>query len=488
MAFTSPVSRGNFHYNGDLYVEVGSFNRHRRATVNEITAILRPDLKKSTKATSDAQKDQVGHWYEAQLIHYGLPPSKDKARAKMRLLEALNSSKLSVPSSIAKMEAEMKKEYGAAEKKAKAQYKASQAPAKKTEIPAVPTPSRKRKQSDTSGNVNNVNVSINLGGDFHGIPRSVDASASQSPAKKSKPATSKSGSKETKSTQSSKTGQKTPKLGSDPSSSQKQRPIQTAKCPRLTEAWLKDPTKGPGPVNRASLGYPLLPSSGFDLQEGYPPFQRSEYGEGQSFAIAKEPIVKKPTKVKGEAQVKKEPSTKKEPTSKKGPAVKKETRIKREPKIIGASIPNIPSLGLINGIYDLSCPAIEDNWPCRDPTLTLTLDGTTVWGAYDLDMFSGILFLPSRPWQASNETLPFEWRGRENAEGQMEFGDACQGVISFLGNGNIEGWISVYGQCDFTGVRRPQAGTAVRTARSMREEWEGYNEDAYERERVGRWH
>lgn len=488
MAFASPMSRGNFHYNGDLYVEVGNCNRHRRATVNEITAILRPDLKKSTKATSDAQKDQVGHWYEAQLIHYGLPPSKDKARAKMRLLEALNSSKLSVPSSIAKMEAEMKKEYSAADKKAKAQYKASQAPAKKTETPAGPAPSRKRKQTDTSGNVNNINVSIDMGGDLQGFPRSFDASPGQSPAKKSKPATSKSGSKEIKAIQSSKTGQKTPIAGSDSSPAQEQRPRQTAKSARLTEAWLKDPTKGPGPVNRAALGYPTTSSSGFSLQQDYPPFPSDPYGEGQTFTAAKEPMIKNSIKVKGGVPVKKEPSTKKEPKPKKEVGVKKESSVKREPNVIRAPAPNVPSLGLINGIYDLSCPNIEEHWPCRDLTLTLSLDGTTVWGAYDLDVFSGVLFIASRPWQASNDPLPFAWRGRENGEGEMEFGDHCQGVISFLGNGNIEGCISVYGQCNFTGVRRPQAGAAVRTARSMREEWEGYNEDAYERERVGRWH
>lgn len=137
MTFAPPVSRGSFHYNGTLYVDVGNFNRHERATVEEVTAYLRPDLKKSKKVSVDQSKDQVGHWYEAQLIHYGLPPSKDKARAKMRLLEALNQSKLTVPSNIINMEAEMKKEYAAAERKAKAQYKASMVPAVKSESPVA---------------------------------------------------------------------------------------------------------------------------------------------------------------------------------------------------------------------------------------------------------------------------------------------------------------------------------------------------------------
>ena len=105
MTFAPPVSRSNFHYNGNLFVDVGNLNRHERATVEDITAILRPDLKKAKKTSIDLPKDPVAHWYEAQLIHYGLPPSKDKARAKMRLLEALNQSRLTVPPNIANMEA-----------------------------------------------------------------------------------------------------------------------------------------------------------------------------------------------------------------------------------------------------------------------------------------------------------------------------------------------------------------------------------------------
>lgn len=105
MSFASPVSKDGFWYNGDLFLEVGGLNRHKRASVAEITAILRPDLKKGKFAIpQQPSEDPVGHWYEARLLHYGLPPSEDKARAKMRLLEALNSSKLQIPASISRIE------------------------------------------------------------------------------------------------------------------------------------------------------------------------------------------------------------------------------------------------------------------------------------------------------------------------------------------------------------------------------------------------
>lgn len=471
MALAPPVSRDSFFYNGNLYVDVGNLSRHQRAPVEEITAILRPDLNKSkTKSSVDPPKDPVGHWYEAQLIHYGLPPSKDKARAKMRLLEALNQSKLIVPPNIAKIEAEMKKEYTAAERKAKAQYKASIAPAKEGETSAA---SKKRKQPESSGNFNNVNVSISFGNGFQGPSSAVNAAFSQSPAKKAKTGPSKPTNKNTDKTASSKPPKKTTELGIEQElpQAQRSRPIQTAR--------------------------------------------RSIPTAGRKSAAAKQPIVKKDSKVKPEPkiggktevkkEVKKEVGVKKEPKVKNESKAEKEVGIKKEPKVkkevqVKKESPAVPpssikheatanprSVGLINGLYDLSCDTVEDEWSCTDLTLTLTLEGTTVWGAYDLGMFSGIVFLPQRPYQASNEPLSYTWRGRENSEGQMSFGHGCDGEITFLGNGDIEGWISVYGRCSFSGVRRPGAGTGVRTARSMRTEWEEFNERAYDEENAARW-
>ncbi len=503
MTFAPPVSRGNFHYNGNLYVEVGNFNRHERATVEEITAILRPDLKKHKKASIDPPKDQVGHWYEAQLIHYGLPPSKDKARAKMRLLEALNSSAIVVPPNITAMEAEMKKEYAAAERKAKAQYKASRVPAKESEPPAV---GKKRKQSEPSGNINNINVNISLGNDFGGPPGAFSVTHGQQPAKKAKTTPSKSKNKKPEEIAYSKPSKKTtgPRIEQPLPQAQsiQQRPKQTAKpSAKLREAWLKDPSIGAGPVNPAGFGYSMTPSSGFSLAEGHLPNPSStNLGAIEADSSArKEPIVKKQPRVKQESKVERKPQIKKEVGVGKEPKIKKEVKVKKEPSTRPSSQindepdtdwsrnPSSPPLGLINGLYDLSCPTVEDGWSCTDLKLILTLDGTTMWGAYDLGMFSGIIFLPNRPLQASNEPLPFTWCGRENGEGEMSFGQGCKGEISFLGNGNIEGWISVYGRCSFKGVRIREAGTMVRSSRSMKEEWEGYNERAYEEERTGRW-
>lgn len=166
--------------------------------------------------------------------------------------------------------------------------------------------------------------------------------------------------------------------------------------------------------------------------------------------------------------------------------IKNEPKAKKEPNIKQETQPTAPPLGLINGIYDITCPTIEDEWNCQELTLILTLDSQTIWGAYDFDMFQGIMHFPQRPYSAGQD-MEFQWRGRDTSEGVMSFGDRNQGEITFLDGGEISGWINVYGQCEFQGVRRSSSTTRERSALSMRNEWDGYDEDAYERERVGRW-
>ena len=124
MSFATPISKDGFYYNGDLYAEVGDLNRHKRASIPEIRSVLHPVLDQAQATTQASSKDPVGHWYTAQLVHYGLPVSKTKAVAKTRLLDALNSGMLTVPAHLARLEADLKKEWVSLERKAKAAYKA----------------------------------------------------------------------------------------------------------------------------------------------------------------------------------------------------------------------------------------------------------------------------------------------------------------------------------------------------------------------------
>ena len=133
-----------------------------------------------------------------------------------------------------------------------------------------------------------------------------------------------------------------------------------------------------------------------------------------------------------------------------------------------------------------------DQWPGlfdrRDFSLILCLDGNAVWGAYDFGMHSGIIHLPTRPWDSSYSPVPFSWRGRENSEGQTSFDSSNHGWIQFLGNGRIQGMINCYREASFTGERISGGETRTpRDARSMKAEWAEYNYEEYERENRARW-
>ncbi|KAL8991568.1 MAG: hypothetical protein Q9169_007834 [Polycauliona sp. 2 TL-2023] len=457
MAFAQPVVRDQFLYNGDLFVDVGNANRHKRASVAEIIEVLRPDLKKPKNAT--AVKDPVGHWYEAQLVHYGLQPSKDKARAKMRLLENLNQSNLKIPAHIKAIESDLKKEFTAAERKAKAQYKADLAATQSAqkEAPAA----KKRKISANRNPTTTINVNVSMGGPASPFPQS------PSPPKKRKVQTARRGG--STSVPSFELSHAVVQQNANAAESPKPRQKQTARRsassslsyrPNTTSSHGAPSTSAPHKIPAFEVAdLNQHPSSQIDVQPKKEP----------------KPKVKKAAKVKQEKPVPNVPNVQAEPNSGK-------ISVASPSRTAGNA-----SLGLINGIYEISCPSIENEWDYDGFSLTLTLDSPSLWAEYDFGMFTGILFIPQRPYSASPDTLPFQWRGREDSEHQMSFGDNCVGGISFLGNGYIEGWINLYGKARFEGMRMDGPGTAIRTASSMRDEWNGYNDAEYERERNGRW-
>jgi hypothetical protein len=102
-----PVTNGQFSFNVDtFYVAASGGQIHRRAAPPEIKALY-----DTGSVDASSAPDHPGHWYEAQLLHYGLPPSKVKATAKMRLLKALQDGKLSVPKEHIQIEKDLKKQF-----------------------------------------------------------------------------------------------------------------------------------------------------------------------------------------------------------------------------------------------------------------------------------------------------------------------------------------------------------------------------------------
>lgn len=143
----SEARSGAFVFRDTLFAEVAEGKRHARASTSELKDLLLP------KKGSAPPKDQVAHWYEAQLLHYGLPRTKDKNAAKVRLTSALAGGKLEVPSDVLKIEAGLKKEYAGLLRKEKA--------ASKTQKAQPDTPNaKKRKADDAQGASTKVSVKV----------------------------------------------------------------------------------------------------------------------------------------------------------------------------------------------------------------------------------------------------------------------------------------------------------------------------------------
>ncbi|KAH0278139.1 hypothetical protein KCU91_g2679, partial [Aureobasidium melanogenum] len=150
---TPAVVRDNFVYNDVFFAQVDENKRHPRASVAELTSLLRPE-------TSSA------------------PPSKDQNTAKVRLLQALNANTLSVPDHVTKLEKDMKKEFNAAARKAKA--------AEKT--PPTPPKGKKRTHEEAT---TNTKITLTVGGVSITVDQQTAASITSAVAGVSDPAPKK---------------------------------------------------------------------------------------------------------------------------------------------------------------------------------------------------------------------------------------------------------------------------------------------------------
>ncbi|KAH6888425.1 hypothetical protein B0T10DRAFT_54163 [Thelonectria olida] len=133
-----PTAADGFAFaHGDFFAEASGQNRHRRATPAEVREHF----------ASGSDKDHPAHWFEAQLVHYGLQPSKTKSVARMRLFDAVNAGKLTVPAHMTTLEGKLKREWNKSEKEAKKRAETKKTAetkptAKKTE-PTKPGPKAK---------------------------------------------------------------------------------------------------------------------------------------------------------------------------------------------------------------------------------------------------------------------------------------------------------------------------------------------------------
>ncbi|MCJ1481438.1 hypothetical protein MMC06_001596 [Schaereria dolodes] len=509
MSFAAPVSKNGFHYNGDLWVEVGGgLHRHKRASIAELTNLLRPE-KKSRGSSLPIDKDNVFHWWEAQLMHYGLTPSKNKAVAKIRLLEALNEKSLTVPASTKILEEELRKEFSAAEKKAKAQHKAQMAGT----ISTV-QPSNKRKQSHSEpSNVSNIQFNITIAHNGNMIPNFEGhaTNADLAKAKKVRKASATTSMNTNTTTQAPEAKaikqKKTPAKTSAHTYATIQVPGNTAAAQTKPTKQQSDKSFDANPSPAKPPGKPVsqktLPTSS-KVTLNSPVGKKAVLARKESSGIIKRSM-KKDLSMKKEDAIKKEPSTTKKSVLKKEPKVKNEStsdpgiavRLESQPYDNPSTCPSLnntshtvsinpptdrvsqrryTSLGLINGTYIVrSADSIMEQ--CSyEAFIMLSLDGDSLWGSFDLGAFRGVMLFPQRPYRASDEPIGCHWRGMERDTGNFDGGDHCVGDVAFLGDGNIEGTLNLDGGFRFTAHK---SSPLQRHKSTFKDEWEDYGDAIY---------
>ncbi|CAH0044913.1 unnamed protein product [Clonostachys solani] len=452
-----PASEGGFAFaNGEFFAEATGQNRHRRATI--------PELKDQIASGTD--KDHPAHWFEAQLLHYGLKPSKTKSVARMRLLDAVNGSDLAVPDHVSKLEKKLRTVWTKSEREAKKKA-VTPAASKGAASTASAAGGAKRKAEPEKSTPRKK-------------PQPAANKAKPTPAKLDEPTPSKPRAKQT--ARRGGTAASGPSRGS-PITATSQASAMARQTARRGGTAASGPSRG-SPITTTSQASAMprqtarrggVAASGPSRSASIPSasqastMPRQTARRGGSRATARNP----PSQSKGF------PSGGIEVSSDDDDPPPPYSMVEDD---------ELAPLGLLNGDYHIRSSDVTDQWDHfgSEFDLTLTISGRQLWGRFDLGVIEGIMHFSERPWASSEEGLPFTWRGREN-EGPIFYGGHNKGEIRFLGGGVIEGRFDYQG-LEFDGRRIPDQGTRSSvSASNMEQEWGEYNEDRYEEENRARW-
>lgn len=419
MALAAPVEKDGFSYaGGDLYCQSSNFNRHRRATLPELKAHF----------GGKDKEERPAHWYEAQLMHYGLPPSKVKGTAHKRLFDAVTNGGLSVPANIKKIETDLKREWVKKEREAKKVVKESAA------ARSSPAASKGTKRKATQTTAVNNSVTITTTYTINGSSIIQDTAPT---AKKPKTATSVP----TKTTKPKKANEpKAPKpTTAPPKKTTESKASKPTKAPAAPKSSTKAPSQRAGPSRPAPAATSRSRAVNHDDDEPPPPY--SEFGQNN------------------------------------GPASSSYGARSQH------SSPR-PKLGLLNGRYDVSCPDMENNYleSRNDFGLIVTMDGNELWVKFDLGELTGMMKL-ARPWDSSSERHVMYWRGEycdELTRVDTDYlAEDCNYLI-FLGDGHIQGSICSLGgdEFHFDAYRMPGQGPYSEITRNQaRQEWDRWRDE-----------
>ncbi|KAF2865022.1 hypothetical protein BDV95DRAFT_264280 [Massariosphaeria phaeospora] len=416
-SFAPPCRSGAFLYSSVFYADAGNNNHHPRASVAELAALLRPDTRLSS---TQPGKDQVGHWYTAQLIHYGLPLTKDKNAAKVRLLNALNAFKLEVPAAVLKIEADLRREWEGENRKLKKGGKGKETKAAKGKKGKVQT-------SGVQVQNNGVNVTVNLslpgGFSMPGI-----AQSSSTPQPKPKPSPAKR-----------KRSDSSPPPPSKPAAKRKlaSSPAKKPATPKPAPSKPKAPPKKP----RGAQDAPTSSSQGYDY----------DYARPQS-----------------------------PPTYSPPPYAEHDPYAADSPPPAGILLSGTYSITCAQAVQAFSLPRHTR----LTLTLVLNPSTSIWWARYTWGAWDMILQLnPGPSGTPLGQPCTLGWRLRDLDTGELRFGKRCTGTATFYRDQSVEvalagmPGMSAGAKLEFGG-RRMAGGNEEG---DMQGEWEEFVREAYGR-------
>ncbi|KAJ5978204.1 hypothetical protein N7501_001546 [Penicillium viridicatum] len=472
-----PATNGQFSYNVDtFYVAASGGQIHRRAAPAEIKALY------DTATTDKSIPDHPGHWYEAQLLHYGLPPSKVKATAKMRLLKAVQDGALSIPKESLQIEKNLKKEWKKQDSEEKPQANTKITTTKTVTTKTVTVSKTVASKTTESETATAKAATKPAATKAVAKPAAIKTAATKAatpkaapPKKDTAPKTVASKATAAKPTTTKATPKKATaaRTAAPKASTVKSATPQTAPAKRKRASSDDETPDKPQTAKRCVSGKKTqantnVPTNGHPEPSGWS--EKPEYQDAPpSYEVACKTAGEHVYGIWDDYTAINDANESEEYLDPPSPP-----RTLKNP------------LGLLNGTYKVLSSDIANQWDVVPEALTLSLrlNGREIWGEYKFEMFEGILWMPERPMRPSFARIPFKWRGRENGTGEMSFDDDQEGWIEFLGDGDIVGMINCCGDVHFRGQR---IDSSVRTASDLRDEWDGYNEEEYARENRARW-
>ncbi|KAK0333128.1 hypothetical protein LTR94_022126 [Friedmanniomyces endolithicus] len=437
-------------------------------------------------------KDPPAHWYECQLIHYGLRPSKTKSVAKLRLLDAFNEGSTVVPQSLQNLETELRKQWNKIERQTRKERKemtstTSAAAQGQTAQQTIKEPGRAAKQGDRVAASKGAGKKRKLNDDTSDVTAALSNARAAAVTKLDRAKAHMSGpsAMQDSARKQRAEGTTAKRAKSAPAFARRSIPSERGSHCESERSALTAPASFGAHLPRsrqtARRSRPFNPGTRFDSRPSLTTMRAREAWDIPSGARTERSLSTScPVDEIDEDDVVMQDASFNSHDEERGvfESVKQEDACPSYPQ--GSDL-----VGVVNGMYNVrtSINGEWDEYNGHQSTITLTFHGDELWGSYDFGMFNGVIRMTERRRDSSDDTVDFQWRGIENSEHIISYNDSRQtGQIAFDGGGVVSGTFhGMYREVSFQGLRVDCRQTGdEQTYSTLHKEWDSYSEEAFE--------